>query len=196
MKVYKAVVLPALLYSAESYTLYREHIKRLEAVQQRHLRRIMRIKWSDYVSNVEVLRRAGLDSIEAVIATTQLRWTGHVIRMADDRIPKKLLYGELEQGKRKVGGQKLRYKDVIKRHLKAAEIETNNWEDLATDRAQWRQTLHNGNEKIQRKYVAASELRHYRRHNPGNHPCQICGKLLHTTGGMLQHQRIVHQSPS
>ena len=31
-KVYKAVVLPALLYSAETYTLYRGQIKRLEAV--------------------------------------------------------------------------------------------------------------------------------------------------------------------
>ena len=95
-KVYKAIVLPALLYSAETYTLYRDHIKRLEAVQQRHLRRIMKIKWSDYISNVEVLKRAGLDSIEAVLATTQLRWTGHVVRTNERRIPKQLLYGELE----------------------------------------------------------------------------------------------------
>ena len=128
------MVLPALLYSAETYTLYREHIRRLEAVQQRHLRRIMKIKWSDYVSNVEVLRRAGLDSVEAVLTTMQLRWTGHVVRMEDDRIPKQLLYGELAEGKRKVGGQKLRYKDVQKRHLKAMNIVVNSWEQLAADR--------------------------------------------------------------
>ena len=74
----------------------------------------MKIKWGDCVSNFEVLRRAGLDSIEAVLFAMQLRWTSHVIRMAEDRFPKQLLYGELEQGKRKVGGQKLRYKDLVK----------------------------------------------------------------------------------
>ena len=64
-KVYKAVVLPALLYSAETYTLYRGHIRRLDAVQQRHLRRIRKIKPDDRISNVEVLRRAGLERVEA-----------------------------------------------------------------------------------------------------------------------------------
>ena len=79
----------------------------------------MKIKWYEYVSDVEVLRRAGLESVEAVLAATQLRWTGHVARMEDDRIPKIVLYGELARGSRKVGGQKLRNKDVVQRHLKA-----------------------------------------------------------------------------
>ena len=193
-KVYKAVVLPALLYSAETYTLYREHIKKLEAVQQRHLRRIMKISWSDYVSNVEVLNRAGMDSIEATLATSQLRWTGHVFRMNDERIPKQLLYSELESGKRKVGGQKLRYKDVIKRHLKSADINIDTWETLAADRNVWRSTLHSGKQTIQRKFVDASDQRHYRRHNPGVNPCSICDKMFHTVRGVLQHQRIVHGS--
>ena len=156
----------------------------------------MKIKWSDRVSNVEVLRRAGLDSIEATLATMQLRWTGHVVRMENNRIPKQLLYGELEEGKRRVGGQKLRYKDVVKRHLKAANIDVNSWEELAADRISWRRCLYNGRQTIQRKFVAASDLRHYRRHNPGSHPCHICGSMFHTARGMLQHQRMKHRSQS
>ena len=66
-KAYKAVVLPALLYSAETYTLYREHIKKLESVQQRHLSRIMKSKWDDFTSNVEVLRRARMHGIEVIL---------------------------------------------------------------------------------------------------------------------------------
>ena len=134
----------------------------------------MKIKWSDYVSNVEVLRRVGLNSIEAVLATMQLRSTGNVISMADDRIPMQLLCGEQEPGKRKIGGQKLRLKDVVKRHLKAAEIDTTNLEDLTGNRANWRRTLLEGREKIQSNYVEASELRHYRRHNLRNYSCHIC----------------------
>ena len=87
-KVYQAVVLPALLYSAEAYTLYREHIKKLEAVQRQHLRCIMKIRYSNYVSNVAVLRRANMNSIEATLATTQLCWAGHVLKMNDDKISK------------------------------------------------------------------------------------------------------------
>ena len=156
----------------------------------------MKIKWSDYVSNVEVLRRAGLDSVEAVLTTMQLRWTGHVIRMEDHRIPKQLLYGELAEGKRKVGGQKLRYKDVQKRHLKSMNIDVNSWEQLAEDRNSWRRSLHAGKEVVQRKIRAASDLLHYRRHNPGTVPCPDCDKSFHTERGLLQHHRMKHRNLS
>ena len=90
---------PALVYSADTYTLHRAHIRKLEAVQQRHLRQIMKIKWDDHVSNVEMRMRAGLESVEATLAASQMRWTGHVVRMNEKRIPKMLLYGELSSGR-------------------------------------------------------------------------------------------------
>ena len=193
-KVYKAVVLPALLYSSETYTLYREHIRRLETIQQRHLRRIMKIKWSDHVSNIEVLKRAKMDSIESVLATNQLRWTGHVLRMGEDRIPRMLLYGELESGRRSAGGQKLRYKDVIKRHLKGMKINIGNWETMAANRGMWRSSLHEGKAIIESTREAAAQQRHFRRHNPGDYTCSVCGRKFHTSGGELQHRRRMHQS--
>ena len=64
------MVVPALLYYAETYTLYRDHIRRLEAVQQWHLRQILKIKWDDFASNVEVRQRAGLESIETTLAAS------------------------------------------------------------------------------------------------------------------------------
>ena len=132
--LYKAVVIPALLYSAETYTLYRKHIRKLEAIQQKHLKRILGIRWNDYISHVEVLRRAGLHSIEATLANSQLHWTGHVARMCEDRIPKTVFYGELAEGRRSVGGQKLRYKDVAKRQMECMNIDVDGWEELAADR--------------------------------------------------------------
>ena len=38
--------------------------------------------------------------------------------MPDERLPKKILYGELQVGKRSHGGQKKRYKDTLKASLK------------------------------------------------------------------------------
>ena len=43
MKVYRAIVIPTLLYSSETWTLYRRHLKRLHMVQQKHLRQLMDI---------------------------------------------------------------------------------------------------------------------------------------------------------
>ena len=83
----------------------------------------MKLKWIDYISNMEVLRRAGLDNVEAVLATMQLRWTGHVTRMSEGRILKQHLYGELEKCMPKAGGQRLRYDYVEKRYLKSMNID-------------------------------------------------------------------------
>ena len=59
-----------------------------------------------------------MSSIEATLTASQLRLTGHVIRMNENIFPKAVFYGELAKGKRLHGGQRLRYKDVFKRHLK------------------------------------------------------------------------------
>ena len=53
-----------------------------------------------------------MQSVHTLLKLAQLRWTGHVTRMPDERLPKKILYGELQEGKRSQGGQKKRYKDV------------------------------------------------------------------------------------
>ena len=95
---------------------------------------MLKLQWSDKISNMEVLRRAGMPSVEALITKLQLIWTGHVVRMEENRLPKILLYGELRGGRRSVGGQKLRYKDVMKRQLKKIECDVNTWERDTKDR--------------------------------------------------------------
>ena len=68
----------------------------------------------------------------------QLRWTGHVTRMPEERLPKKILYGELEMNKRYHGAQMERYKDTLKASLKDFNIPTESWEQISQDRAKWR----------------------------------------------------------
>ena len=54
--------------------------------------------------------------------------------MPDERLPKKILYGELQVGKRSHGGQKKRYKDTLKASLKDFNIPNESWEKIAQDR--------------------------------------------------------------
>ena len=82
------------------------------------------ISWQDKVPNTEVLSRAGLPSMFTLLRQRRLRWLGHVHRMPDGRIPKDLLYGELATGSRRTGRPQLRYSDVVKRDMKAVDIDT------------------------------------------------------------------------
>ena len=128
----------------EAWTPYRRHIRRLDQFYMRCLRHIAGIKWQDMVPNTEVLEQCGTWGIEFHIKRAQLRWSGHLVRMTDDRIPKALFYGQLKTDCRTRGGQRKRYKDGIKSTLKSCSIPLNTWEATATNRPLWRHTCHIG----------------------------------------------------
>ena len=110
--------------------------KRLNYFHTSCLRKLLKIKWQDRIPDTEVLKRTGytysseistvkMQSIHILLKLAQLRWTGHVTRIPDERLPKKILYGEFQVGKRSHGGQKKRYKDTLKTSLK--DFQHTNW---------------------------------------------------------------------
>ena len=131
-------------YGCETWTCYRRDIKRLDQFHLRCLRRLLGIHWADRVTNQEVLRRAALPGIEALIMQSQLRWSGHVMRMEDSRLPKQFFCSELARGTRKQGGQIMHYKDSLKQFLRACNIPVTGWEGLAVNRPAWRQSIQSG----------------------------------------------------
>ena len=138
LKVYKAVVLPTLLYAFETWAVYQRHVKKLIHFYLSCLRKILKIRWQDKIPDAEVLKKAKMHSVHTLLKLAQLRWTGHVTRLPDERLPKKVLYGELQEGKRLQGGQKKRYKDTLKASLKDFNIPTESREQAAQDRIKWR----------------------------------------------------------
>ena len=117
LSVYRAVVLPSLLYGCQTWTCYRRHTKKQDQFHLRCLCKVLRVSWKEHVPNQEILRWAELTGIEAMLNQAQLRWSGHVTRMDDSRLPKQLFHAELSTGKRHKGGQRKRYKDVLKSTL-------------------------------------------------------------------------------
>ena len=131
------MVLPTLLYACETWTVYQRHGKRLNHFHTSCLRKLQKIKWQDRIPATEVLKRAGMQSVHTLLKLAQLIWTGHVTRVSDERLPKKILYGEIRDGKRSHGDRKKRYKETLKASLKDFNIQTESWEQIAQDRTKW-----------------------------------------------------------
>ena len=101
LRVYRAVVLPSLLYGCETWTCYRRHIKKLDQFHLRCLRKVLRVSWKDHVPNQEILRRAELTGIEAMLNLAQLV-TGQDMSVAwttaDSQNNCSMLSSQLENG--------------------------------------------------------------------------------------------------
>ncbi|VDM03799.1 unnamed protein product [Schistocephalus solidus] len=74
--------------------------------------RILKVRWQDRIPDTEVMERTGILSILAMLRQVQLRWSGHLVRMDDERLPKRFFYRDVRTGARRQGGQKRRYKDT------------------------------------------------------------------------------------
>ena len=92
----------------------------------------------DEVTNKDILERTGLPSMEELLIRKNLQWTGHLMRMSPDRLPKQIVYSQLSSGHRNRGRPRLRFKDTIKRNLKLRDIKTDSWTSLSQQKDKWR----------------------------------------------------------
>ena len=77
----KSYVWSAMLYGCEAWTINKDMEKRIEAAEMWFFRRMLKISWTDRVSNDVVLHRAGTKrEIMKIIRQRQLRFLGHVMR--------------------------------------------------------------------------------------------------------------------
>ena len=118
-------MLPTLLYACETRAVYQRHAKRLNHF---HTSYLLKFKWQDRIPDSEVLKRAGMQSVHTLLKLAQLRWTGHVTRMPEERLPKNL--ENKKWIKRSHGGQKKRYKDTLKASLKDSTYQQSYWNKL------------------------------------------------------------------
>ena len=139
--VYRAVVVPTLLYGAEAWVLYQKQIRLLERFHQCCLRSNLGIKWQDHVLNKEVLKRAILPSIESILLQVQLCWAGHITWMEDLCMPKAVFFSKLQEGKHNHGAPRKHDKDQLKRQLAPAGISHQSWQQEASDQDSWRSSV-------------------------------------------------------
>ncbi len=71
------------------------------------------------------------------IVKSRIKWAGHMVRMKDDKLPKRSEITK-QEGFRKRGRPHLRWEDCVKRGLRKEE-EEEQWRERANNRDQWKQ---------------------------------------------------------
>jgi len=142
--VYNAMCVSVLLFGCETWMLYRRHFKALEAYHAKSLQKILGLHWWHKVPHTEMRCRADTHSMEHLVMQRQLRWIGHAIRMQSNRLPRRILYSELQHGQRARGGQKKHFSDHVKAILKKCLIPPDHLETLASDREAWKGVCQEG----------------------------------------------------
>ena len=120
--VYRAVVLSILLYGAETWAIKANILRRLDVFHNRCVGSILGVsryqQWKERLTTKQLSAQFGMQwSIDDCILDQRLRWLGHLGRMDDDRLPKKLLFGELLK-KRPFHDAKKRWRDVVMSDLR------------------------------------------------------------------------------
>ena len=79
-----------------------------------------------------------------IIRTQRLRWLGHMMRMSDNRMPKKIFFGKIiSSGQRRRGRPRRTWSDVIRCDMIAKNIYAGGrWYPKCQDRPLWRKLIY------------------------------------------------------
>ena len=107
IRVLKCYVWITFVYGCETWTLSGDISKHLEAVEMCFLRRMIRISWTEKVTNEEVLHKANIDrKLLNDIVSRQMKFFGPFIRKEE---LENLVGNGFVEGKRALGRQKETY---------------------------------------------------------------------------------------
>ena len=84
VRVYQTLVLSILLYVSETWTSLASDMKAIESFHMKCQRRILGIRWHDFVRNSEVSLRTGLAPVFDRITRGRNAIFGHVARLPDN----------------------------------------------------------------------------------------------------------------
>lgn len=145
LKIYRTLIIPVLVYGAETWTLSAAHKSMLGVFERKILRMIFgpicdRGEWRIRY-NHELYRLCKDPDIVKRVKKQQLRWLGHVQRMHYQAPPRKIAFATQSSlgGSRRQGGQKQRWLETLEKDMR--EFNIAGWRTLAVDRDGWRRTL-------------------------------------------------------
>jgi len=96
-RILQCYVFPVVKYSCKSWTLNKDLSRRINAFEQWCYRRLLKIKWTDKISNEEVLRRMNVEDLSLYnnIKKQKLSFAGHLLRGSAGETALQILEGRM-----------------------------------------------------------------------------------------------------
>ncbi|KAG1672188.1 Nuclear receptor subfamily 2 group E member 1 [Nymphon striatum] len=130
-RLVKSLIWSVALYGSETWTIRVDERSKLEAFEMWVWRNMLKIKWSDKISNEDVLKL--VDEERAMMGTIhkrQRKWIGHILR--SENMLRDVMEGHV-MGRRQRGRQRIKMLDGMKDGKSYAELK-----EESQDRNTWR----------------------------------------------------------
>ena len=142
--VYNRLILPVLLYGSHTWCLREKDLNQLRMFQARCLRamcRVTRIHTREHrISTKDLLERVGITPIDNLVSINQLKWSGHVMRMTEERLPRKMISSWVKEPRPK-GAPQSTYGRGLYKALAKVHLTRHDWHEKAKDREIWRDMI-------------------------------------------------------
>lgn len=138
VEVFKKVAVPTLTYASESWTTTEMHRSKIRSAEMRFLRKIDGKNKLDKIRNEKFREKLGTKPVEITIEEGQLRWLGHIYRMGEDKIAKRVFEARTQK-KVKPGRPRKTWQQEAR---EASEKRGVKWEEigrLTKDRTRWKE---------------------------------------------------------
>ena len=129
--LFSSMVMPAMLYGSETWSLTKAEENSLSVTQRAMERRMLGISIRDRIPNEVLRERSGLHDIVVESRRRKMQWAGHVARMHDGRWTEVVSEWYPRELKRPLGRPPIRWEDFVSKRA------GRNWRRTARERELW-----------------------------------------------------------
>ena len=139
LKIYTTLIRPVITYASETWNISNNDANKLRVFERKIIRRIYGAIQENGIwrsrNNMEIQEILNNEDIVRYIKAQRLRWIGHVERMKEHRIPRKI-YKASMTGRRRKGRPRNRWKDEVEEDLRRMNVR--GWREKAKEKKEWR----------------------------------------------------------